>query len=320
MSDEGTSAPSPKRARVASEIGKMGESTYDDFVSEAERNKETMYDRVSRMMNDVEMGGGPSAGGGGHFMLNQAWTGTIYFEGSTNNSVNSYQLYTAACIQHPILRKLVGPPYTGADTVQYSMEIHGYTMEGADNNTIIMHQPNFSPDGAKGKRTIFGDGNTPPASMISDTAAPMPMLQPRKVEFAYPVVGQSNAKLGFQWPESLKILGSTLDSNVQGRALSNFQSQAIDPATVSVDKYYVKFLVSVRFNDKFTLTTIIPTFQIENIKELIEKIRATPAGEQGAVEEKFWADKAREMESEREMIKKVRQMRALGHDIPKNQF
>ena len=190
MSDAGTSAPNPKRARLAAEINKMGASTYDDFVSGVEQNEETVFDRVSRMMNDVEMGGGPSAGGGGHFILNQAWTGTIYFEGSTNNTLNSYEVYTAACTQHPILRKLTGAE--GTDTIQYSMEVHGYTMEGADNNTIIMHQPNFSPDGTKGKRSVTGDNNTPPSTMISSTGAISPFLQPRKVEFAYPVVGQSN--------------------------------------------------------------------------------------------------------------------------------
>jgi len=314
MSDAGGPSSGAKRPRF--DDSQTMDSAYADSQS-LSGMPESDYEKVSRMMQTVEMSS-PGGGGGGHFKLNQAWTGTVYFEGSTNVSLNSYDLYTAACLQHPVLKPLPGS--TDVATTKYTMEIHGYTMEGADNNTIIMDLPNYCPDGAKGKTTTNGDINTAPTHVNSNCSSNLPPIQPRKAEFAYPVVGQSNAKLGFSWPESMKIQGTILDSDTTSRAIVNFQSQAIDPATVSIDKFYAKFLISVRYCDKFTLSGIIPTFQIENIKEFGKKVLAVPLTERTAFAEKFWGDKEREAREERVMIQKVKKMRMLGHDIPKNQF
>lgn len=308
--------PAAKRPRADTNSGQ------DDYGAESGIESQESagvpmsdYDKMNERMERAT--GVSSGGGGGRFKLNQAWTGTVYLEGSGDVTINSFDLYAAACQQHPILKPQNDPKALAC--LDFIMQVHGYTMEGADNNTIIMDQPNFMPRGAQDKPIPIGSSTVAPAGAFSNVDGQVPVIQPRRTEFVYPVIGQSNAKLAFSWPNSLELYGAMLDSNTGGRGIVNFQSQAIDPSTVTVDKFYAKLFISVKYNNKFTLSTIIPTTRISNIKAYTQLMQETK-GDKHAATTKFWEDIVRRDQSDRERIIKVGQMRALGHDLPKSLF
>ena len=140
------------------------------------------------------------------------------------------------------------------------------------------------------------------------------------MEMAFPVEGQSNAKVGFSWPQSLELHGSELDSDCQNRGIANFQSKAIDSSTVTDDSYYVKFYISVRYNAEIKLSTILSFTKMDLIKECNQLRMLAHANDQEFDEDAFWEKRTEQRESDELKIRRVAKMRALGIEIPKGQF